>query len=159
MLDELDRSTNADPSSNGKSAQGENSSKSEGQPRASAEEQGDRNGSRSSFQDSVRNSADNLSGTMNQDRLNQRSANNQTRNSSRKESSQSQSQANKQGRGMAGQEPGAFMLPGRSREPSRDWGNLREQRAEDTIEGRRDEYDPEFVEAIKAYFKAMGSRL
>ena len=159
MLDELDRSTNADPSSNGKSAQGENSSKSEGQPRASAEEQGDRNGSRNSFQDSVRNSADNLSGTMNQDRLNQRSANNQTRNSSRKESSQSQSQANKQGRGMAGQEPGAFMLPGRSREPSRDWGNLREQRAEDTIEGRRDEYDPEFVEAIKAYFKAMGSRL
>ena len=159
MLDELDRSTNADPSSNGKSARGENSSKSQGQQQASAEEQADRNGSRSSFQDSVRNSADNLSGAMNQDRLNQRSASNQTRNSSRNESSQSQSQANKQGRGMAGQEPGAFVLPGRSKEPSRDWGNLREQRAEDTIEGRRDEYDPEFVEAIKAYFKAMGSRL
>jgi hypothetical protein len=97
---------------------------------------------------------------MNQDRLNQRAASNQTRSSSRNESSQgqSQSQANKQGRGMAGQEPGAFVLPGRSKEPSRDWGNLREQRAEDTIEGRRDEYDPEFVEAIKAYFKAMGSR-
>jgi len=157
MLDELDRSTNASPSSNGTPADGENSSKSEGQQQASAEAQGDRNGAQSSFQDSVRNSADKLSGAMNQDRLNQRSTSNQSQNSSSKESSQSQS--NKQGRGMASQESGTFVLPGRSKEPSRDWGNLREQRAEDVIEGRRDEYDPEFVEAIKAYFKAMGSRL
>lgn len=163
MLDELDRSTNASPSSNGKPAEGENSSKSEGQPKSEgqqgegADKQGDRNGAQSSFQDSVRNSADKLSGAMNQDRLSQRSASNQAQNSSSKESSQSRS--NKQGRGMASQESGTFVLPGRSKEPSRDWGNLREQRAEDVIEGRRDEYDPEFVEAIKAYFKAMGSRL
>lgn len=28
----------------------------------------------------------------------------------------------------------------------------------DAVEGRRDEFDPEFSEAIKAYYKALGRR-
>jgi hypothetical protein len=42
--------------------------------------------------------------------------------------------------------------------PGEDWGLLREQRAEDVSQGRRDAIDPEFSDAIRAYFRALGQR-
>ena len=45
-----------------------------------------------------------------------------------------------------------------TRLPNRDWGKLRDQRAEDAVEGRRDEYDPEYSKAIQSYFKAIGNQ-
>ncbi len=40
----------------------------------------------------------------------------------------------------------------------RDWEKLRDQRAENAVEVRRDDYDPEFSEAIRAYFQSLGNR-
>ena len=59
--------------------------------------------------------------------------------------------------GLSGLEKASdFSLPGMMRSTNREWGKLREQRVEDAIEGRRDEYDPEFNNAIQAYTKGLG---
>ena len=39
-----------------------------------------------------------------------------------------------------------------------EWGRLREQRAEQVIEGKREFLDPEFGEAIRAYYRALGKQ-
>jgi hypothetical protein len=39
-----------------------------------------------------------------------------------------------------------------------EWGRLREQRAEQVIEGKREFLDPEFSDAIRAYYRALGKQ-
>jgi hypothetical protein len=53
---------------------------------------------------------------------------------------------------------GNSRLPAVPNLPGQDWGLLREQRAEDVTQGRRDVIDPEFSDAIRAYFRALGQR-
>jgi hypothetical protein len=53
---------------------------------------------------------------------------------------------------------GNSRLPAVPNLPGQDWGLLREQRAEDVTQGRRDAIDPEFSDAIRAYFRALGQR-
>jgi hypothetical protein len=112
------------------------------------------------LQDSVRQSADRLSSAMTQDRLNQKASTAQSK-------SNGQSKSSKQGKnGQRGPQSSAGEdrsnpksqgpLPNRSFEANREWGKLRDQRADDVLEGRRDEYDPEFSEAIQAYYRSMG---
>ena len=118
----------------------------------------DRNGARSALQDSVKSSAEKLAGSMGQERLAQRTAS-QSQKGSRNESQGKQSRASRPGNDLSRLEKaGEFNLPGLTRVPNSDWGKLRNQRAEDAVEGRRDEFDPEFSEAIKAYYKALGNR-
>lgn len=42
--------------------------------------------------------------------------------------------------------------------PGEDWGRLRQQRAEEITQGKRDALDPEYSDAIRAYFRALGER-
>ena len=173
MLDVLDRQLNSDPGSSetqplDASASADNnpskdsptseqkSSRNQASKQAGAEE--DRNGARSALKDSVKSSAEKLAGSMGQERLAQRNAN-QSQKSSRNESQGKQSRASRPGSDLSQLEKaGEFTLPNMTRAPSRDWGKLRDQRSEDAVEGRRDEFDPEFSEAIKAYYKALGNR-
>ena len=169
MLDVLDRQLNSPPSTSGKPTQGENDSKdgvpskgsepSESQSASSNKATGDedRNGARSAFKDSVKSSAEKLAGAMGQERISRRSAS-QTVKDARKDSKGKPTRGSQPGHGPNFENGGEFILPGVARGQNKDWGKLREQRAEDAVEGRRDDFDPEFSEAIQAYYKALGNR-
>ena len=95
---------------------------------------------------------------MGQQRLNQRSESQSQRNS-RNDNSGKQSPGSQKSGGFSSLEnANDFSLPGMMRSKNRVWGKLREQRVEDAVEGRRDEYDPEFSNAIQAYTKGLGRR-
>ncbi len=152
---DADASTDNNPSKNNPATE-QKSSRNQASKQAGADE--DRNGARSALKDSVKASAEKLAGSMSQEWIAQRTAN-QSQNGARKESQGKQSRASRPGNDLSRLEKaGEFNLPGLTRVPSGDWGKLRNQRAEDAVEGRRDEFDPEFSEAIKAYFKALGNR-
>ena len=168
MLDVLDRQMNSgdnnseqsavagtsDKESNADSSKSQAESKGNGAKPEGASE--DRNGARSSFKDSVKSSAEKLASSMGQERLAQR-AENQSQSSSRNQSKGSRSQGSQTRNSRFLNEKGAdFTLPGASRAQNREWGKLRAQRAEDAVEGQRDEFDPEFNSAIQAYYKALG---
>ena len=113
-----------------------------------------------SLQDSIRQSADKLSNAMNQDRLDQQKGSQQAKSNSPSKSSRTSKNGKQSQSSTAGEDrsnPSAIgVLPNRTLEANRDWGQLREQRAEDVVEGKRDEFDPEFNEAIQAYYRAIG---
>ncbi len=170
MLDVLDRQLNSLPSNNDQQTQSENNSNEKPSSKGSTPtesknassrnsgEEDDRKGARSAFKDSVKSSAEKLAGAMGQERMSRRSAS-QSAKDSRNDSKSKPSRGNQPGRGPDFENGGEFVLPGIARGQNREWGKLREQRAEDAVEGRRDEFDPEFSEAIQAYYKALGSRL
>lgn len=49
-----------------------------------------------------------------------------------------------------------YFLNDESAEHLRDWGKLRRQSAEDVLEGKREIFDPEYDEAIQAYYRILG---
>ncbi len=53
---------------------------------------------------------------------------------------------------------GNSVLPNVMLDKGVEWGRLREQRAEQVIEGKREFLDPEFSEAIRAYYRALGKQ-
>jgi hypothetical protein len=53
---------------------------------------------------------------------------------------------------------GDSRLPSLPTLSGQDWGRLREQRAEEVTQGRRDALDPEYSDAIRAYFRALGEQ-
>ena len=120
--------------------------------------QGDSN---SSLQDAIRQSADQLSNAMNQARLDQQASSMQNKSKTPTRSSRNGMKGQRSQSDTAGEDssnPASIgVLPNRTLELNRDWGQLREQRAEDVIEGNRDEFDPEFSDAIQAYYRAVGS--
>ena len=118
--------------------------------------QGDSN---RSLQDAIRQSADQLSNAMNQARLDQQASSMQNKSSSPSKPSRNGMKGQRGQLDTAGEDranPAVGVLPNRTLELNRDWGQLREQRAEDVIEGNRDEFDPEFSDAIQAYYRAVG---
>ena len=172
MLDVLDRQlhtdSNRDSQLSAAAASNESQSSQNSPPPQSASQsdqksnpsgsEEDRNGARSAFKDTVKASAERLAGSMGQQRLNQRSENQSQRNA-RSDNSGKQTPGGKRSGGFSGLEKASdFSLPGMMRSTNREWGKLREQRVEDAIEGRRDEYDPEFNKAIQAYTKGLGRR-
>ena len=174
MLDLLDRQLNADskggdsPQPNAPTTASERDPKSSNtssnseiqtnQSSKSGQSQEDRTGSRSAFKDSVKSAAEKLAGLMGQGRLAQRSAA-QARKNARSDSQANQSKGSRADRDLSNIEAGEdFVLPGMNRVQNRDWGKLRDQRTKDAVEGRRDELDPEFEEAIQAYYRALGNR-
>ncbi len=172
MLDVLDRQLNSNPnkdsqvgpasaSSESQSSQNSPPSQSASQSDPKSKQTGageDRNGARSAFKDTVKSSAEKLASSMGQQRLNQRFESKSQRNS-RNDNSGKQSQGGQKSGGFSNLEKsGDFSLPGMMRSTNREWGRLREQRVEDAVEGRRDDYDPEFSNAIQAYTKGLGRR-
>lgn len=53
---------------------------------------------------------------------------------------------------------GDSRLPSLPTLSGQDWGRLRGQRAEEVTQGRRDAVDPEYSDAIRAYFRALGEQ-
>ena len=172
MLDVLDQQLHSDSNrdsqlgaaaASGKSQSSQNSpppqSSNQGDPKSNPSgSEEDRNGARSAFKNTVKATADKLAGSMGQQRLNQRSENQSQRNA-RSDYSGKQTPGSQKSGGFSGLERASdFSLPGMMRSTNREWGKLREQRVEDAIEGRRDEYDPEFNNAIQAYTKGLGRR-
>ncbi|MBU6172388.1 MAG: hypothetical protein KGQ60_01205, partial [Planctomycetes bacterium] len=49
-----------------------------------------------------------------------------------------------------------YFMNNESVEHLRDWGKLRRQSAEDVLEGKREIFDPEYDEAIQAYYRILG---
>jgi hypothetical protein len=86
-----------------------------------------------------------------------RQANKQKSASSKKPSSQPGGQPDDKGM-TRGQPTGNSALPPALLEAGNQWGRLREKRADDVIEGRREIYDPEFSDAIRAYYRALGKQ-
>ena len=119
--------------------------------------QGDSN---RSLQDAIRQSADQLSNAMNQARLDQQASSMQNKSNSPNKPSRNGMKVQRGQSDTAGEDranrAAVGVLPNRTLELNRDWGQLREQRAEDVIEGNRDEFDPEFSDAIQAYYRAVG---
>lgn len=112
-----------------------------------------------SMQDSIRQSADQLANSMNQERLDQRSNSQQAKSKSANKSKSARTQGKPSLATESGEDWGAPTvvggLPERGFETNREWGQLREQSAEDVVEGNRDEFDPEYNEAIQAYYRAI----
>ena len=171
MLDVLDRQLNSDANQSEQSSESQADAKDEesksdgektppGPKAASSKPSGsmeDRNGSRSSFKDSIKSSSDKLSSSMGQERLAHR-AESQSQSNARNQSHRNREQAsNSKNSRSSVKKDSDFSLPGLSGVPNRDWGKLRDQRVEDAVEGQRDEFDPEFSQAIRAYYKALGN--
>ncbi|XZE32964.1 hypothetical protein SH501x_003735 [Pirellulaceae bacterium SH501] len=50
-----------------------------------------------------------------------------------------------------------YFLPSTVKRMDRDWGRLRQQKAEQVLEGTRETFDPEFDAAIRAYYQAIAT--
>jgi hypothetical protein len=50
-----------------------------------------------------------------------------------------------------------YFLPSTVKGKDRDWGRLRQQKAEQVLEGTRETFDPEFDAAIRAYYQAIAT--
>lgn len=50
-----------------------------------------------------------------------------------------------------------YFLPSSLKGKDRDWGRLRQQKAEQVLEGTRETFDPEFDAAIRAYYQAIAN--
>lgn len=50
-----------------------------------------------------------------------------------------------------------YFLPSTVKGRDRDWGRLRQQKAEQVLEGTRETFDPEFDAAIRAYYQAIAN--
>lgn len=169
-LDELDRKLNS-MSGNQNQSQSEMQSSSEGNSQGqdsqnadadkSGKEEDNRNGSRSRPDSSLQSAANQLAGKMNQERMSMRESESNSnsksdKNNSSKDSNQASAKPGKAKVFDSAKNP--FTLPERSKGIDREWGRLRNQRADDVIEGRREEYDPEYSAAIKAYYKGLGKK-
>ncbi len=108
-------------------------------------------------QDALREAAEQVSSQLQNERLANRQANKQKSASSKKPSSQPGGQPDDKGM-TRGQPTGNSALPPALLEAGNQWGRLREKRADDVIEGRREIYDPEFSDAIRAYYRALGKQ-
>jgi hypothetical protein len=110
-----------------------------------------------SVSDAMRDSADQVASQLQNERLANREAAKQKKDAaSRKQPGQNGGRPND--RGVTQNPPtGNSALPKVLFESGNDWGRLRDKRADDLIEGRREIYDPEFSEAIRAYYRALGN--
>jgi hypothetical protein len=105
--------------------------------------------------DALRESADAVAAQLQNERLSNRENAKGKGRTARTPSGQTGGEPNDQGR-TQNAATGDSRLPKVSLEGGNEWGRLREQRADDVTQGRRETFDPEFNEAIRAYYRALG---
>ncbi len=110
---------------------------------------------KSNIQDALRASADDIASRLQSERMANRKGSKSSKRSERPVGAQTDGLPNDQGRTQSPSVGDSRLAPVR-REGNNDWGRLREQGAEDISEGRREMLDPDFNEAIQAYFRALG---
>jgi hypothetical protein len=110
------------------------------------------------LRDALRESADEIAARLQNERLSKaRNRARDSRNSKNTNRSSSTSEPDDQGR-TQNAPTGDSRLPAVVNRLGQDWGSLRDQRAEDVTQGKRDAFDPEYSDAIRAYFRALGER-
>lgn len=109
-----------------------------------------------SMESSLRNAANQIASRMNQQRSQKMQASKQSR-SQQSNSNQSKQAASSTGSMSEDQRTNfdSYFLPDRDSESKGDWGKLRKQAAEQNLQGSRDPFDPEFDQAIQAYFRTL----
>ncbi|MFN6401468.1 MAG: hypothetical protein ACK449_16380 [Planctomycetota bacterium] len=133
--------------------QGQPNSQQDGQPQDSNPSNSQKSGSEKALADA----ANQIASQLQSQRLANRNAAKQRSQSAKKPSSESSSEPDDMGR-TEGQPVGNSALPNVMIDKGIQWGKLREQRAEQVIEGKREFLDPEFGEAIRAYYRALGKQ-
>jgi hypothetical protein len=88
---------------------------------------------------------------------NRAAAKQRNQNSKKREGQPSTGEPDDSGR-TENQPTGNSALPNVMLDKGIEWGRLREQRAEQVIEGKREFLDPEFSDAIRAYYRALGKQ-
>ena len=107
---------------------------------------------------SLRNTANQIASKMNQQRSQKMQASNQSRSGSQQSSSNQSKQAASSTGSMSEDQRtnfDSYFLPDRDSESKGDWGKLRKQAAEQNLEGSREAFDPDFDQAIQAYFRTL----
>jgi hypothetical protein len=106
-------------------------------------------------QSAIESIAQQLASEMNQSRMEQKN-----RNPGSQTYLRNQKGAQSGGEGAKGPNPMErtedYFLPNSQSSNDRDWGKLRTQRTIDVKEGTRELFDPEFDQAIRAYYQAIG---
>jgi hypothetical protein len=105
----------------------------------------------------LKESADEIASRLQSERLANREAAKQRSNNSKKRPGEPGGQPDD--RGITQNPPtGNSALPKAILDEGNNWGRLREKRADDLTEGRREVFDPEFSDAIRAYYRALGKQ-
>jgi hypothetical protein len=158
MLDQLDRDIYAQqsPTETGDSKQNGETDVSRSEPSSGSNKIRNGKGNMSSArQSAIESSAQQLASEMNQSRMEQKN-----RNPGGQTYLRNQKGAQSGGEGAKGPNPMEraedYFLPNSQSSNDRDWGKLRTQRAVDVKEGTRESFDPEFDQAIRAYYQAIG---
>jgi hypothetical protein len=159
MLDQLDRDIYAQqsPTETGDSKQNGETDVSRSEPSSGSNKIRNGKGNMSSArQSAIESSAQQLASEMNQSRMEQKN-----RNPGGQTYLRNQKGAQSGGEGAKGPNPMEraedYFLPNSQSSNDRDWGKLRTQRAVDVKEGTRESFDPEFDQAIRAYYQAIGN--
>ena len=133
------------PTQNEEGSQPNSGSKSQGKP------------SSQGVQEALKESADEIASRLQSERLANREAAKQRSNNSKKRPGEPGGQPDD--RGITQNPPtGNSALPKAILDAGNNWGRLREKRADDLTEGRREVFDPEFSDAIRAYYRALGKQ-
>jgi len=110
-----------------------------------------------SVQDALKESADEIASRLQSERLANREAAKQRSSNAKKRPGEPGGQPDD--RGITQNPPtGNSALPKAVLDAGSNWGRLREKRADDLTEGRREVFDPEFSDAIRAYYRALGKQ-
>ncbi|MFN7878078.1 MAG: hypothetical protein ACK5PB_22365 [Pirellula sp.] len=110
------------------------------------------------MESSLRNAANQIASRMSQQRSQKMQASKQSRfNSQQSNSNQSKQAASSTGSMSEDQRTNfdSYFLPERDSESKGDWGKLRKQAAEQNLQGSREAFDPDFGQAIQAYFRTL----
>jgi hypothetical protein len=112
---------------------------------------------KSGSEKALADAANQIASQLQSQRLANRNAAKQRSQNAKKQSSQNSSEPDDTGR-TEDQPVGNSLIPNVMLDKGTQWGKLREQRAEQVIEGKREFLDPEFGDAIRAYYRALGKQ-
>lgn len=112
---------------------------------------------KSGSQKALAAAADQIASQLQSQRMANRNAAKQRSQSSKKPNGESSAEPDDTGR-TENQPVGNSALPNVMLDKGMEWGRLRQQRAEQVIEGKREFLDPEFGDAIRAYYRALGKQ-
>ena len=114
-------------------------------------------GAKTGSEKALASAADQIASQLQSQRMANRNAAKQRSQSTKKPNGESSAEPDDAGR-TENQPVGNSSLPNVMLDKGMEWGRLRQQRAEQVIEGKREFLDPEFGDAIRAYYRALGKQ-
>ena len=143
--------------SNSQNSQADQPSDTQGQQAGQPQDSGPSKSQNAGSQKALADAASEIAAQLQSQRLANRNAAKERSQKAKGPSSESSAEPDDTGR-TEGQPVGNSVLPNVMIDKGIEWGKLREQRAEQVIEGKREFLDPEFGEAIRAYYRALGRK-